>query len=142
MLKRLLFAAVAAMIAVSLSFADQSQSKVVIPVNKTAANDGKQMYASYCTPCHGVDGKGHGPAAAALKPSPADLTELTRSNHGKYPDAHVLAILQFGADVPAHGSATMPVWGPILGSMNKTNAQEKQLRISNLSRYVESIQAQ
>ncbi len=36
----------------------------------------------------------------------------------------------------------MPVWGPILGKMNQTNFQDKQLRISNLSRYLESIQMQ
>jgi hypothetical protein len=35
----------------------------------------------------------------------------------------------------------MPVWGKILGNMNKTNPQEQQLRMSNLTRYVESIQA-
>ena len=45
------------------------------------------------------------------------------------------------AEVPAHGSATMPVWGPILGNMNRTNIQDKQLRISNLTRYLETIQA-
>ena len=37
----------------------------MIPVKKTTPTDGKQMYTSYCAPCHGVDGKGHGPAAAA-----------------------------------------------------------------------------
>jgi mono/diheme cytochrome c family protein len=141
MLKSLLVTAVAALLAASLSFADQSQSKVVIPVNKTAANDGKQMYTNYCAPCHGADGKGAGPAASALKPRPTDLTELQKNNNGKFPDAHVVAILQFGTEVPAHGSSTMPVWGPILGSMSRTNVQDKQLRISNLSRYLESIQA-
>ena len=141
MLKSLLVAATAAMLAVSLSFADQSQSKVVIPVNKTAANDGKQMYTNYCAPCHGVDGKGRGPAATSLKAMPTDLTELQKNNNGRFPDTHVVAILQFGANVPAHGSATMPVWGPILGNMNRMNIQEKQLRISNLSRYLETIQA-
>jgi mono/diheme cytochrome c family protein len=140
MLKSLLVAAVAAVLAASLSFADQSQSKVVIPVNKTAANDGKQMYTNYCSPCHGVDGRGKGPAAPALKAQPTDLTELQKNNHGKFPETHVMAILEFGTDVPAHGSATMPVWGPILGNMNRTNVQDKQLRISNLSRYLESIQ--
>jgi mono/diheme cytochrome c family protein len=141
MLKSLLVTAVAAVLAASLSFADQSQSKVVIPVNKTSPVDGKQMYTSYCAPCHGVDGKGNGPAASSLKAQPTNLTELQKGNHGKFPDTHIIAILQFGADVPAHGSATMPVWGPILGNMNQQNAQEKQLRISNLSRYLESIQA-
>jgi hypothetical protein len=34
----------------------------------------------------------------------------------------------------------MPVWGPILGKMEMTNPQEKLLRISNLSRYLETLQ--
>ena len=72
---------------------------------------------------------------------PTNLTNLARSNHGKYPDARIVSVLEFGTALPAHGSAEMPVWGPILGKMNMTNPQEKQLRISNLSRYIESIQA-
>jgi mono/diheme cytochrome c family protein len=139
MLKCLSIAGATALLAVSLCYADQSQ-KIVIPVDRTAANDGKQMYANYCAPCHGTDGKGRGPAASALKPQPNDLTVLMKNNHGKYPDAHVVAILQFGTEVQAHGSATMPVWGPILGNMNRTNLQDKQLRISNLARYLETIQ--
>lgn len=140
MLKSLLVAGMAALVAVSLGFADQAQSKLVIPVNKTAPTNGKQMYANYCAPCHGTDGRGHGPAAVALKTQPTDLTGLTKNNGGKYPDVHIVAVLQFGTDVPAHGSAQMPVWGPILANMNRTHAQEKQLRISNLSHYLESIQ--
>ena len=140
MLKSLLVTAVAALLAASLSFADQSQSKVVIPVNRTSPTNGKQMYTNYCAACHGVDGKGNGPAASSLKARPTDLTELQKDNHGKFPDTHIVAILQFGASVPSHGSATMPVWGPILANMNQSNSQEKQLRISNLSRYLESIQ--
>ena len=141
MLKCLLVTAMAAILAVSMSFADQSTAKVVIPVNKTAPTNGKQMYTSYCAPCHGIDGKGRGPAAAALKTQPTDLTGLLRNNHGKFPDTHVFAVLQFGAEMPAHGSAAMPVWGPILGNMEQSNLQDRQLRISNLTRYLESIQA-
>ena len=140
MLKSLLVIAMAATVAASLSFADQT-SKVIIPVDKTAANNGKQMYTNYCAPCHGVDGRGHGPAAPALTTPPTDLTAMAKTNHGKFPDTHVVAILQFGSEVHAHGSSTMPVWGPILGNMNRTNIQDKQLRISNLSRYLETIQA-
>lgn len=141
MLKSLLVASAVAAITVSLSFANQTPSKVVIPVNRTTATNGQQMYTNYCAPCHGTDGRGHGPAAAALKSQPTDLTVLTRNNHGKYPDTHVVTILQFGTETTAHGSEQMPVWGPILGSMNRTNSQEKLLRISNLSHYLESIQA-
>ena|SRR6516164_9865704 len=139
MLRRILVIATAAVIAVSVGFADQAQ-KVVIPVNKTAPNDGKQMYTNYCAPCHGENGKGSGPAASALKSRPTNLTLLSKNNNGKFPDAHVVTVLQFGVNEPAHGSANMPVWGPILGNMNRSNSQDKQLRISNLARYLESIQ--
>jgi mono/diheme cytochrome c family protein len=139
MLKSLSIAGAAVILAVSLGYADQSQ-KITIPLDRTAANDGKQMYANYCAPCHGTDGKGRGPAASALKPGPTNLTVLMKNNHGKYPDAHVVAILEFGTEVQAHGSARMPVWGPIFGNMNRTNLQDKQLRISNLARYLETIQ--
>jgi len=140
MLKSLSVIAAAALMVASVSFADQSQSKVVIPVDRTNSNDAKQMYTNYCAPCHGTDGKGHGPVATSLKSQPTDLTEIQKNNHGKFPDSHVAAILQFGAEVPAHGTSTMPIWGPILGSMNRANSQDKQLRISNLTRYLQSLQ--
>jgi mono/diheme cytochrome c family protein len=140
MLKRLLVTAIAATLAVGMGYADQSKSKVTIPVNKTTATSGKQMYTNYCAPCHGVDGKGHGPVATALKTPPPDLTVLTRNNHGKFPDTHIVTVLQNGADIPSHGSAEMPVWGPILGKMNQTNPQDRLLRMSNLSRYLETLQ--
>ena len=140
MLKYLLLTTLAAVFTAGVGYADQSPTKVTIPVNKTSPTSGKQMFTSYCAPCHGVDGRGHGPAATALKDQPSDLTGLIKKNHGRFPDTHIVSILQFGTDVQAHGSAEMPVWGPILGKMNVANAQDKQLRISNLSRYIESMQ--
>ncbi|HXS76663.1 MAG TPA: c-type cytochrome [Terracidiphilus sp.] len=138
---RLLGTLTAALLAVSFGFADQIH-KIIIPVDKTAPNHGAEMFKSYCAPCHGADGRGAGPAASALKARPTDLTALMRSNHGKFPETHIVTVLQFGIEEPAHGSATMPVWGPILGNMNRTNLQDKQLRISNLTRYLETIQEQ
>jgi len=140
MLKYLPITALAVALAMSTGFANQTRAKIIIPVERTAATDGKQMYSSYCAPCHGIDGRGHGPAAAALRTQPTDLTAISRNSHGKYPDAHVVAVLRFGAEAPAHASVEMPVWGPILGKMNQSNIQDKELRISNLSRYLESIQ--
>lgn len=35
---------------------------------------GEAMFAQSCAACHGASGKGDGPAAAGLKPAPADLT--------------------------------------------------------------------
>lgn len=141
MVKHLLLTTLAVACAIGMGYADQSRNKITIPVNKTSPTSGLQMYASYCAPCHGVDGKGNGPASAALKKQPTDLTELSRKNNGRFPDTHIVAVMQFGSEIRAHGSAEMPVWGPILGRMNASNTQDKQLRISNLSRYIQSIQA-
>src|SRR5580692_8350687 len=66
MLKRLFVIAVAAVLATGMSYADESKSKVTIPVIRTAPSDGKLMYSSYCAPCHGVDARGQGPVASAL----------------------------------------------------------------------------
>jgi mono/diheme cytochrome c family protein len=140
-MKGLFITAIAATLAVSMSYAGQPNTKVTIPTVKTAPTDGKQMYANYCAPCHGVDGKGHGPVASALRNPPSDLTSLTRNNQGRFPDTHVTSVLLNGAKIPSHGSAEMPVWGPILANMNVANPQERLLRISNLTSYLESIQA-
>ncbi len=140
MLKEILVIAMAGTLTLGTAFAEQTKDTVTIHAGKTAANNGQEMYATYCAPCHGVDGKGHGPAASALRLLPPDLTVLSKNNNGKFPGSHLMTVLQFGSEMPSHGSAQMPIWGPILGTMNRTNPQEKQLRMSNLSRYLETIQ--
>jgi hypothetical protein len=87
-----------------------------------------------------VDARGTGPVAPALKTPPTDLTLLSRMNHGKFPSSHVVTVLQSGADIPSHGTLAMPVWGPILANMNQTQPHETLLRMSNLSRYLETVQ--
>ena len=36
---------------------------------------GKKLYSDKCQICHGVNGKGDGPAASALSPKPANFTD-------------------------------------------------------------------
>lgn len=140
MLKRVSLLAIAAAALLVAGYADQSENKIVIPVHRVSPANGQQMYMTYCAPCHGTDGRGNGPAANSMQSQPVDLTTLARTNHGKYPDAHVVAVLRHGAEnAPAH-SATMPKWGPLLAKLTDVNQQEKELRISNLSRYLQSIQ--
>jgi mono/diheme cytochrome c family protein len=141
MLKNLLFVFLAATVAAGIEYANAATASVVVQTPRTAATNGKQMYGSYCASCHGVDGKGAGPAAVALKVRPSDLTVLSKNNGGKFPAAHVISVLQFGAENSAHGTAEMPVWGPVLGGMNQTAPELRTLRVSNLSRYLESLQA-
>lgn len=140
MFKRISILAVVTVFGMAMSYADQGKKKVVIPVDKTNPTDAKQMYKGYCAPCHGADGKGDGPVAPALKTSPTDLTMLARNNDGKFPELHVAAVLRFGNEIPAHGSAAMPVWGRVLGNMDTVNKNLTDLRIANLTRYLESIQ--
>ena len=75
------------------------------------------MFREYCAVCHGVAGKGDGPAAAALKSHP-DLTQLAAKNGGKFDEAKVQYAIKGEADAPiAHGSKDMPIWGPIFTQM-------------------------
>jgi mono/diheme cytochrome c family protein len=111
------------------------------PAPLTSPASGKEMYVSYCASCHGVAGKGDGPAAVALKVAPTDLTTLSRRNQGKFPGAHVAQAIKGDAAMPAHGSKDMPVWGPVFSSMSKGDQALVQLRISNLTKYIEAMQA-
>jgi mono/diheme cytochrome c family protein len=141
MLKPLLITAAAAAFALTMGFADQPKDKLVLSTPHTDPTSGKVMYTSYCAPCHGTDGRGNGPVAGALKAQPTDLTGLAKANHGKFPETHVVTVLRFGAEIKAHGSGEMPVWGTVFAKMSKPNSMEKDLRATNLTRYLESLQA-
>lgn len=140
MLKRVSIMVLAASLGLAMANASPNNKKLVIPVNRTNPTDGKSMYQSYCAPCHGADGRGHGPAAIAMKTQPVDLTQLARINHGKYPESHIAAVLEFGTSLPAHGSASMPIWGHLFDRIDPTESQETALRVGNLTRYLETMQ--
>lgn len=110
-----------------------------VPVSATRADSGMQMYKTYCASCHGIHGKGDGPAAEALKMAPADLATLKQKNGGKFPSARISQILE-GSEVVAHGSSDMPVWGPIFRSLDQSNGALAKLRIANVIKYLESMQ--
>ena|ERR1039458_7403992 len=125
---------------------DQTQGqtqKVIkhVPVKSTSPVSGKEMYKAYCAVCHGIDGKGGGPAASALKVPPTDLTLLGKNNGGKYPALKVSSSIRNESDLPAHGSKEMPVWGTLFWSMSSGHEGEVQQRVANLTKYIESLQA-
>jgi mono/diheme cytochrome c family protein len=107
----------------------------------TNPSSGKEMYLAYCASCHGVDGKGNGPAAAALKVPPTDLTQIAAKNGGNFPDAHIMQIIKGDSMTAAHGGKDMPVWGPMFLQMGGHDTAQVQLRIRNLTKYLASIQA-
>jgi mono/diheme cytochrome c family protein len=103
---------------------------------------GQDLFRFYCATCHGRDGKGNGPVAAALKVAPPDLTRLARRNGGAFPRERVEAFVTNGGNVltPTHGSSDMPVWGPVFRGLDPSDTFVK-VRIANLVEYLESIQA-
>ena len=111
------------------------------PTSYTSANSGSEMYAAYCASCHGKDAKGNGPAAPALKLPPPDLTTLAKRNGGKYPTLRVESILQGRESLVSHGDQEMPIWGPLFRQLAGGNEAEVQMRVSNLTRYLETLQA-
>ncbi len=123
----------------SLSFA-QRPRVINVPARHTPANSGKQMFEAYCAACHGKGGKGDGPAAAALKAPPTDLTVLARRNYGKFPSMQVAKAITGEAGISAHGSKEMPIWGPVFMFMSHQHESEVHLRIVNLSNYIKSLQ--
>jgi mono/diheme cytochrome c family protein len=120
---------------------DQKPEVKKAPAPQTSPASGKEMFEAYCAVCHGKDAKGGGPAAAALKTPPADLTTLAQRNGGKFPSMKVMSILRGQAGVAAHGNQEMPVWGPVFWTMSQGHPSEVQQRVTNLTRYLESVQA-
>ena len=120
-----------------------AQSKEIkhVPVKATSAASGQEMYQTYCAVCHGKDGKGNGPAADAMKSAPTDLSKLASNNGGKYPADKVSNTIRGDQNIPAHGSKDMPIWGSLFWHMSQGHQSEVQLRIANLNKYIESLQA-
>jgi mono/diheme cytochrome c family protein len=101
---------------------------------------GPDLFRAYCVSCHGVNGKGGGPAAQALKVKPPDLTLLTKNNRGQFPSNRVRSTIM-GEEVSAsHGSREMPIWGPIFHQI-ESDVDRGNVRLENLVKYLESIQS-
>jgi len=72
---------------------------------------GAQLYATYCASCHGPDGKGDGPVAAALKPPPANHSDPIYM--GTLSDEQLYKVItQGGASVGK--SALMAPWSGVV----------------------------
>ena len=74
---------------------------------------GKQLYASYCSACHGENGKGDGVVSQFMHPKPADLTQLAKRAGGKFQFYDVVRTIDGRETLRAHGDPDMPVWGEV-----------------------------
>jgi mono/diheme cytochrome c family protein len=106
-------------------------------------NLGEREFALYCAVCHGTDGVGNGPAAAALRTAPADLTRIAARRGGMFPAGEIAQKIDGRMEVTAHGSREMPVWGVHLATPLAEDASDDEVargRIDLLVEYLRSIQ--
>ncbi len=98
---------------------------------------GDYEFRTSCATCHGLDAKGNGPMAGAMKIMPTDLTQLTKKNGGVFPYERVFSIIEGRVTADAHGR-DMPVWGERYNL--KVKAAVVRARIFELVAYVKSVQ--
>lgn len=109
-------------------------------IQQVSPANAQEMFRSYCAPCHGLTGKGDGPAASALKKAPADLTKISARNGGKFPTVQVNHYIMGVEEVAAHGNRDMPIWGNLFRSLNPGDRAVAELRGSNLTDYLKKMQ--
>jgi cytochrome c len=125
---------------VLLGVAVVGMAQTTTPRKLIASLDGKDLYVSYCASCHGLDAKGKGPVAVALKTPVPDLTTMQKRRGGKYPIADLEKfILGEGEVKAAHGSPDMPVWGPVFRRVEK-DQDLGLVRVRRLVEYLKTLQ--
>lgn len=85
---------------------------------------GRQIYTFYCTPCHGMEGKGDGQLAKLLDPKPRNHTDGkgTRPGDGmndRTDEQLFKAITKGGQGI--NKSVNMPAWGHIISEDGRWN---------------------
>ncbi len=84
---------------------------------------GEEIYKTYCVNCHGIQGKGDGPASKMLTPTPANFT--SKKTKGKA-DKELLSIIGNGKPKTA-----MPPWK---NSLSKEQIQDVLAYIRTLEK--------
>lgn len=102
--------------------------------------EGPELFRAYCASCHGLDAKGSGPVAPALKAKVPDLTLLMQKHGGKFPSALVRKTIVGDDQVLSHGTRMMPVWGPVFHQVEE-DVDRGHVRVENLVNYLQSLQA-
>jgi mono/diheme cytochrome c family protein len=121
-----------------LLWAAQKEGQTPSPMRNPLA--GTEIFRHYCASCHGVDGRGHGPASVALKHGAPDLTRIAQRNRGTFPFQRVKEIIEGKDQGPlAHGSREMPVWGPIFHEV-ESDMDLGEVRLDAVTKTIESMQ--
>ena len=135
--------AISLLIALPLGLLAPAQTPIVkkVPARYTSPASGPEMYHAYCASCHGTDGLGNGPVAQHLKLAVPNLTLLAREHQGTFPTAQVEQVIRGEVGVKSHGVKDMPVWGPFFLSLDHSQEPVVRIRVANLIRHLEQLQA-
>ena len=147
---RLLFVSSALALAGISPAAATSEAGLSGPATPAELETARDDFLTYCSGCHGEDGKGRGPVAIELKAKPSDLTAIAARNGGTFDREQVYKKIE-GLDMPlSHGTSQMPVWGAwfvhqavgegVLLEDARTAARQATQRINNLVKYLEALQ--
>ena len=112
-------------------------------IDRVLADMGQEYYVQYCGSCHGLDGRGRGPAAGALKTPPSDLTRIAVRRGGVFPDGEIARFIDGRFALAAHGTRDMPIWGERFGERVPEAGVSEEIvrgRILVLVEYLKSIQ--
>ena len=124
---------------------EQPDRAVSAPASESGP--GRILYLTHCQACHGLEGRGDGPAAASLRTRPADLTRLWQRYGTPLDRERLTAYIDGRGLLEVHGPREMPVWGdeffedaPPL-TPNLVEAAKHHL-IAVLVEYLETIQTE
>ena len=109
-----------------------------------ASLSGRDLYANYCSACHGLVGEGDGPVATVMQTNVPNLRSLSARDDDSFPRDAVTAYVD-GRNLPvSHGDRQMPIWGNVFGwdetdddAAAERNAQE---RIAAIVDFLSEIQ--
>ena len=142
-----LFAIIALVAFTGTTFGDVEIKEAPLTWQQAALTDGEELFVELCAACHGVSGKGDGPAASALAKPVSNLTVLAANNDGVFPQKQVTESITGESQIIAHGTIDMPVWGQRFEELRpdwkqfRRKALARQ-RIYNLVLHIESLQVE
>lgn len=102
---------------------------------------GDELYFNHCAACHGADGEGTGPVAAAMSVAMPNLRSLTQRSGGVFPADAVAAYIDGREMEAAHGDRQMPIWGDVFrGPEQGTSQRVVRRRVAALVEFVRTLQ--